>query len=413
MKYMFNRYAVGLAACLLVAVVTLIAPDFFHGMGALASVPLFGLAVTDFSQLSDARKKIWAAELWKAGRDESFWFRNSFIGANDDDINRPIHRVTKLTETERGLECVMQIVLDMQGDGTVGDNQLKNNEEALVNDAITIRIDMLRHGVKSRGKMAEQATVIRFAPTAKEKLTFWLSDKLDELMFLTVAGRAYTLKVDGTTRTNSQLPQLSFAADVAAPSSNRIMYAGSATSEGTLTASDKMSWGTIVRARTFAERKRIKPIRDGGKMYYAIVMSSEQRRDLVLDPTYQTIVRSAGERGSKNPLFNNAMAVVDGVILYDHQKVFSTLGLGSSSKWGSGGTVDGAQAQLIGAGSAGLATIGNMFAADSDDTDYGNRPGIAVGRKIGMLKPQFKSVFDSNSREDFGVLTIKTAAAAS
>ena len=38
--------------------------------------------------------------------------------------------------------------------------------------------------------------------------------------------------------------------------------------------------------------------------------------------------------------------------------------------------------------------------------------GIGAGRKIGMLKPQFKSIYDSDATEDFGVLSVKTAAAA-
>ena len=274
------------------------------------------MATTDFGALTDAQKRIWAAELWQAGRDESFWFANSFIGKNDSDMNKPIRRVTKLSETERGLECVMQLVQDLTGDGVVGAALLTDNEEAMINDAQTIRIDQLRHGVKNKGEMAEQATVIRFRATGKEKLSFWVADKIDELCFLTVSGRAYTLKLDGTTRTGSQLPSLSFAADVVAASTNRIVHAGSATSEATITTSDKMSWETIVKSRTTAEEKRLRPIRDGGKNYYVMVMHSRQRRDLVLDPTYQTIVKAAEARSSKNPLFTGAMAVVDGVVLY-------------------------------------------------------------------------------------------------
>lgn len=370
------------------------------------------MAVTDFGALQSAQRRVWAAETWKAGRDQSFFFANGFIGSSDSDMNSVIQRVTKLSETERGLECVMQLVLDLQGDGVVGDNELDGNEEALINDAQTIRIDQLRHGTKSKGEMAEQATVIRFREQSKDKLAFWVSDKLDELMFLTLSGRAYTLTTGGATRTNSQLPSLRFAADVAAPSSNRIMYAGSATSEGTITTSDKFSWATIVRARTLAERKRLRPVRGGGKGYYCILMSSEQRRDLVLDPTYQTILRSAEKVGDQNKLFTGAMATVDGVVLHSHQKVFNTFGLSSGSKWGSGNTVDGAQAMLLGAQAGGIATIGSMFWRESTLTDYQNRPGIGVGRKIGMLKPQFKSVFDSNTRQDFGTIAIKSAAAA-
>jgi N4-gp56 family major capsid protein len=374
------------------------------------------MAVTDFGALTAAQKRVWAAEIWKAGRDQSFWFANGFIGNSDSDMNSVIQRVTKLTETERGLECVMQLVLDMQSDGIVGDNELEGNEEALQNDAQTIRIDQLRNGNKSKGEMAEQATVIRFRQQSKDKLTFWLSDKLDELMFLTVSGVSYSSTYNGATRVNSQLPSLAFAGDVVAPSSNRQVFAGTATSTATLTASNTMNWATIVEANTTAVFRRLRPIRDGGRNYYAMVMHPRQRRDLVLDPTYQTIVRSAETRSSKNPLFKGAISVVDGVVIHYHNKVYNTSGLASGSKWGSGSTIDGAQALLLGAQAGGIATVGQMFWREAVLTDYGNRPGIGVGRKIGMLKPQFLSTFDLSgttpTRQDFGVISVYTAAAA-
>ena len=370
------------------------------------------MAVTDFGALTAAVKKVWAAEIWKAGRDQSFFFANGFIGSSDSDMNSVIQRVTKLTETERGLECVMQLVLDLQTDGVVGDNELDGNEEAMVNDAQTIRIDQLRQGTKSKGEMAEQATVVRFREQSKDKLSFWLSDKLDELMFLTLSGRAYSLTYNGATRVNSQLPSLAFAGDVVAPSSNRIQYAGTATSEATLTTSNTMNWATVVEANTLAQTRRLRPIRSGGRNYYSLVIHPRQRRDLVLDPTYQTIMRTADKPGEKNKLFTGAIAVVDGVVIHSHNKVFNTSGLTSGNKWGSGGTVDGAQAMLLGAQAGGLATIGSMFWRESDKTDYNNRPGIGIGRKIGMLKPQFLSVYDSNTRQDFGTIAVKTAAAA-
>lgn len=370
------------------------------------------MATTDFGALSEARKRVWAAQITREGRDQSFWLSNGFVGRNTSDMTRPVHRITELTKTERGLECVMQLVADLQNDGVAGDNKLEDNEESLVNDTQTIKVDQLRHGVRSKGEISEQATVIRFRAQARDKLAFWLADKTDEMLHLVAAGRAFTLKTDGSTRGASQLTQLSFSGDIAAASSNRIKYAGSATSEATLTASDTMGWDLIVTACAFAKRKKIKPIREGGKEYYAMVMSTEQMRDLVQDSTYQTIVSRAGERGSQNPLFRNAVAVVQGVILYDHNKTFNTLGLGSGSKWGSGGTIDGAQALLMGSQALGYATIDNAFWRESDNTDYGNRPGVGYGRKLGMLKPQYKATVDGNTREDFGLISVKTAAAA-
>lgn len=370
------------------------------------------MAATDFGQLSNARKKVWATALWITGRDQSFWMSNGFMGSGDEDMNAPIQRITQLTRTERGLECVMSLVQDMSSDGVAGDNMAEGAEEALVNEAITIRIDQLRNGVKSKGEMAEQATVIRFRAVAKAKLAFWLPDKIDEMLFLMAAGRAFTLNTNGTTRAASQLPQLSFANDVVAASTNRISFAGSATSEANVTANDKMSWNVIVNAKAKALRKRMRPLRERGQEIFAVVLTTEQCRDLELDPTYQTIVSRAGPRGSENPLFKNAKAMVSGIVIYEHNKVFNTLGLASGSKWGAAGLIDGGQALMFGAQALGFATIDGTFYRESDNTDYNNRAGILIGRKMGMLKPQWKSPVDSLTLEDFGILSIKTAAAA-
>lgn len=364
--------------------------------------------LTDFGALSASRKKVWSTKLWMQFRDESFWMSNGFIGTNG---NTPIHRVEELSKTTRGLECVMQIVNDLEGDGVTGDSDLNGEEESMVNDAQVIKIDNLAHAVKSKGKMSEQATVIRFREQAKNKLGFWLPDKIDELMFLTAAGRSYTLKTDLSTRGSSKLPSLTFAADVKAASTNRIKYAGSATSEATLTASDKMSWNVCVSAKTYARRQGIRPIRQGGKEYYAMVLSPEQRRDLVLDAEYKAALQGAAERGSKNPLFNNSMATVDGLILYEHRKVINTTGLASASKWGSGGTVEGAQATLFGAGAMGFTTLGGGEWLEGDQNDYGRKPAIGYEQMLGILKPQFMPTASSTSREDYGTIAVKTAAA--
>lgn len=364
---------------------------------------------TDFGALTTARKRVWSATIWNIYRDQSFWMSNGFIGTG---LNTPIQRVTELTATERGTECVMQLVNDLEGDGIAGDNTLTDNEEQLVNDAQVIKIDQLANAVKSKGRMSEQATVIRFREHGKEKLGFWLPDKIDELMFLTAAGRAYTKKTDLSTRTKSQLPQLSFASDVTAASTNRVKHAGSATSEATLTSADKMSWSFCVTIRTFMQRQKIRPIRQGGKEYYAMVMSPEQERDLLLDPTYQAIVSKAAERGSNNPLFKNALAVVSGLILYSHNKVINTAGLTSGvDKWGSGNTVEGAQAMAFGAGALGFTTIGGGQWVEGDKNDFGRKPAVGYQQMFGLLKPQFKVRGSATTREDYGVVAAKTAAA--
>ena len=238
---------------------------------------------TDFGSLTVAQKRVWSGKLWQTFRNESFYMANGFVGTEG---NTPITRVTELTKTERGLECVLQLVNDLEKDGTAGDNTLTDQEEPMINDAQIIKVSQLRHAVKSKGAMSEQATVIRFRETAREKLGFWLPDKIDDMMFLAAAGRAFTYNTDLSTRASTQLSQLSFAGDVTAPSANRVKYAGTATSEATLTTSDKMSWQYCVKVRTYARRQGIRPIRQGGKEYYAMVMTPEQRRELMLIEDY-------------------------------------------------------------------------------------------------------------------------------
>ena len=364
---------------------------------------------TAFGALDAAQKKVWSLEIWSLMRDASFWMQNGFTGRG---INSPVQVISELTPTERGDECIMQLVPDLIEDGVAGDGTLEGMEEAMYNDAIRVKVDQLRHGVKSKGKMDQQRTVIQFREQARDKLGYWASRITDEMMFLTAAGIAYTKKLDGATRASNQLATLAYAADVVAPSSGRIIYAGSATSTATLTAADTMSWNLVIKAQAWAKRKKIKPIMAGGKDYYALVMSTEQARDLKRDSAYQTNVGRSAAQGPDHPLFRNALATIDGVVLYEHNRVPTTLGLASGAKWGAGSTIDGAQALVLGAQAIGYAELSGPSYNESDNTDYKNRSGIAAALMIGMVKPQFTSPEDSNTKQDFGSVSLYTAASA-
>jgi len=306
------------------------------------------MALTDFGSLTTIQKTVQSTLISKQGRDDNFFMSNGFMGGSTNDSTKPIQKVTELTKTERGTQAVLPLVGDISG-GIVGDNELEGNEAVMISDAQTIRIDQIRNGVRSKGRLSEQQTVIRFRVQAKDALAFWLADLLDELMFLTLAGRAYTVNTDGSTRATSQIPSLTFAADVVAASTNRLMYAGAATSEATFTTADSMTWDVVTQAKAFAKRKRIRPIRAGGKSYYVLVLSTEECRDLEKTADYKTLQAQAMPRGLDNPLFTNAKKVINEVVIYDHQKVYNTLGLSSGSRGGSASTVHGARAMLLGA----------------------------------------------------------------
>lgn len=370
------------------------------------------MAMTDWGAITNAQKKVWQARTWKQARDQSFWFQTGFMSSGSDDHSKPVDYVKDLTQTDRGATCVMHLIPDLAGDGVAGDNLLKGKEEALSWDDVNIQIDQLRNAVRSRGAMSEQKTVVRFRVEAKDTLGNWAAQKLDEMAFLVASGVAFTANLDGSTRAvDSDLPNLSFAADVTSPTTNRIKYAGTATATNNLQTTDKMTWNTIVTATAFAKRQRIKPMRYSGREGWCVVLSTEQARDLKQDPNYQTNVGRAAQQSAKNPLFSGYFADIDGICLFEHPKVKTTLGATSGSKYGAAGTVDGAQALLLGAQALGFARIHDVQWVEDKDDDFGNRQNVGVSLMMGFRKPKFTSIYTGAS-EDFSVVSLYSAAAA-
>ncbi|RYF27729.1 MAG: DUF4043 family protein, partial [Comamonadaceae bacterium] len=167
--------------------------------------------LTNFAALTSEQKTVWSMDLWKQARNYSFI--NKFLGTGPNSL---IQHITELKKDEKGARAVITLLADLVGDGVAGDRTLEGNEEAGQTQDQVIRMDQLRHAQRHEGKMANQKSVVEFRGNAKDRLAYWLSDRLDQLAFLTMAGISYTKKPDGSTRVGSDLPFLEFAADVAA-----------------------------------------------------------------------------------------------------------------------------------------------------------------------------------------------------
>jgi hypothetical protein len=119
--------------------------------------------------------------------------------------NSVIQHITELSKTEKGARAVITLIADMEGDGVVGDRTLVGNEEALKSYDQVIRIDQMRNATSHEGRMAEQKSVVSFREQARDKLAYWLSDRIDQLAFLTLSGRSYGLTNSGAVRVGSDL----------------------------------------------------------------------------------------------------------------------------------------------------------------------------------------------------------------
>ena len=167
------------------------------------------MSATNFAALTPKQKVVWSRDVWQAARDQMFLTK--FMGTGEGAM---IQRITELTRTEKGEQVLMQLVADLTDDGVVGDNEREGNEEAMQAYSQIINIDLISHGVKNKGKLADQKTTIRFRETGRDRLAYWLANRLDQLGFLTLSGISYAYQNNGALRGSTAFQSLSFASDV-------------------------------------------------------------------------------------------------------------------------------------------------------------------------------------------------------
>jgi N4-gp56 family major capsid protein len=295
----------------------------------------------------------------------------------------------------------------------IGDNQREGHEEMMQNFEQEITIDLISHQVKNKGKLAEQKTVIRFREHARDKLAYWLANRIDQLVFLTLSGISYAFNNDGSPRANSPFPNLAFAADVTAPTAKRhrrwdagtlSLLAGDTTA---VEAADIPSYAMIVAAMAYAKDHYMTPLMADGKEYYVGLVKPGTIAKLKMDADYQRAVVGALPRSKENPWFTGGIVTIDGLVLHEHRLVYSTTGAVSGQKWGAAGDVDGTRTLICGAQALGMADLGPPE-WDEEFFDYKSKQGISVDKMFGLLKPKFYSIYDK-SVEDFGVLAIDHA----
>jgi N4-gp56 family major capsid protein len=375
------------------------------------------MSLTNFAALTDEQKTIWSMDLWRQAR--NFSFINKFMGKGP---NSMIQHITELKKSEKGARAVITLLADLEGDGIVGDRTLEGNEEAMKSYDQVIRIDQMRHANRHEGRMADQKSIVEFRNNSRDVLAYWLSDRMDQLAFLTMSGVSYAFKPNGAARVGSDLVNLEFAADVAAPSSFRLTRwdgtnkalvgtgpSGVAATTAGVAAADLPMWEMFVQLKAYAKEQYIRGVKEnGGSETFHAFLTPKAMGRLKLDPTYMLNVRHAQQRGNTNPLFGGDVVRIDDIYLHEYRHVFNTSGLASGSKWGAGGAVDGCQVLFAGAQALGMADLGNPEWVEKG-FDYDNQQGISTQKILGFLKPRFNSIYSGNTVQDFGLISCYVA----
>lgn len=371
------------------------------------------MAHTNFAALTDEQLTVWSRDFWKEARNRSFVMK--FVGNSSESM---IQRIKELRTTRDGARAVITLVNDAVGDGVVGDNQLKGNEEALRSSDMVIRLDQWRQAHRNGGRMADQKSVVAFREVARDKLAYTAARVMDELAFLTLSGISYSFRPNGAPRGPSQLPQLEFAADLTVPSSQRHVrwdktlgiQQGDTTQ---VAAEDTPSWKMLVELKATAVNRYIRPMStEDGIEHYNVFMTPDGIAKLKQDPDFLAAWQHAQKRGDDNPIFKGTShggmkgIYIDGLNILEYRNVFNTRGAAAGSKWG-GGSVDGQRVLLCGAQAMAFADIGMPMWVEEDE-DYENIYGISIAKIFGLLKPQLFSIH-ANSVQDYGVLACDTA----
>lgn len=315
-------------------------------------------------------------------------------------------------ESEAGDTISYDLVMQLKTPPIEGDEILRNKEEALTFYTDSVKINQMRHGVNTGGKMARKRTIHNMRRVARARLAEYFARVFDELHFMYAAG-ARGVNSDfvwGTTYAG-------FAGNaLAVPDSNHLMFASTATQKSEITNAMNMNRALIERAATKAKTMgggtegipQMEPIRIDGEPHYVMLMHEYQSYDLRASTStgeWLDIQKAAaGAEGRNNPIFKGGMGMIGDVVLQAHKSVirFSDYGAGANLP-AARALFMGRQAMVCAFGSEGGEGL-SRFAWHEEMEDRGNQVVIDASTIFGIKKTRFNSI-------DFGIIAIDTHSA--
>src|SRR5690348_8603272 len=261
------------------------------------------MSATDLYAQQPYNKDAWGHKAYDEFKD-LFYF-TGMLGQGENAI---IEHITELSKNNKGeAGAWLKLIVDIHGGGVVGDNTMEGRERELEASWMRVNFDYLRNAMVTKGKKSEQKSVIDARKQFRKKMARWLAESLEEQAILTASGISYAYNTDGSARVTpaSQDPwtDLDYAADVAAPTTNRHVrwdatdgfVAGDTTAVAT---ADVPTYAMVPELEAIARGRNITPIRIGGDEYFVWMIHTDAMAKLWRDSDFRSIVKDAGARGS-------------------------------------------------------------------------------------------------------------------
>lgn len=315
--------------------------------------------------------KAWHEKLHRETIIESYF--GKFMSS---DGSSPVHVLNEVSKNA-GDEVTVGLRMKLTGAGQESadsDFTLEGNGESLTTYSDKVTLKEVGHSVMGGNPMSQQRVFFSIDGEARAAIQDWSVEKLDTQLFDALYATAFT----------------------------KNFYAGTATSTATLTTAMKITPALLSKAKAWMKtggsrsQPVIRPMRVNGKMYYVALLHPYTLFDLKQDAQFQQWMREAEARGKENPLFTGAVAMCDGLVIHDHERIRS------ATTGGTGSNVPYAQNVILGAQALCMAWGHNKMKVVSEERDFGRFKEYAVTWINGVKKTIFNS-------KDYGVVGLTAA----
>jgi len=303
------------------------------------------MTVTSPTHIDSSIPELWAKLTLRDSLRGGFW--SKFVGGEGS--RSPIVRRTDLLNAP-GDTIHIQVTNPLTGSGVAGDvTALEGSEENLTTSSIKVVPLLYRHGVRMY-RRAVKKSILDLRGEAKNRLAEWGEEKMDDVRFANFVSQAV---MNGETYT----------------ANTRSGDVGAAGVPGDVDAGDHLTVALLQQAKLQAYNNRALPLKaSDGNEFFAMVCHPNSLYNLKREAEYRDWVREAQVRGDGNPFFMGATAMIDGVLLFQHNNV-PTAADGAGSIAVSRNILFGAEAFIEG--------LDESVSWAEDTFDYGNEIGFA------------------------------------
>lgn len=292
--------------------------------------------------------EVWARNILREVKVKGFWGR--FVGKEGS--GAPIIQKSELLNKPGDLIHI-QTTTPLAGAGITGDETtLEGNEENLSTSEIKCSPLLYRHAVGIYRRAAKKS-IVALRQEARMRLREWAMTKMDTVRFAQFTATTLAAPLNAETYT----PNIYTCGGVD----------GSPTIDD-IVAGEGLKVADVQKIKLKLKLQHAKPVMVDGHPVYILVTHPNTTYLLKREAEYRDWVREAHVRGAENPFFRGAMAVIDGVVIHEHENTPTANNAGAVKV--SKGLAFGSEAFVE--------ALDEEVDWDEDTFDYGNKYGVAL-----------------------------------